>query len=238
MEMTHDSFYVNTDFPIVVTTLDNRKPVIKNKVKYAKKENAEALVKILDNDLSNGARLYGELFRYAREIIKDSNSAEDVVMNFYASLVEKAEENRLAYKYKVDLAMGVAGNPGIRPWAFACINNACIDYLRKKNRHSLTSLDEITFDNNDESIYIPEEEYVSPIDKIDLDEKSEKIRRYVELLPSELKELIELIYFQGLKYREAAEVLGIPEGTVKSRIHKAIIHLKESSLVQKLDEAA
>jgi len=37
-----------------------------------------------------------------------------------------------------------------------------------------------------------------------------------------------LVYFQGLKYREAAEVLDIPLGTVKSRVHAAIQRLNES----------
>jgi RNA polymerase sigma-70 factor (ECF subfamily) len=37
-----------------------------------------------------------------------------------------------------------------------------------------------------------------------------------------------LVYFQGLKYREAADVLSIPVGTVKSRLHTAIHKLSET----------
>jgi RNA polymerase sigma-70 factor (ECF subfamily) len=40
--------------------------------------------------------------------------------------------------------------------------------------------------------------------------------------------VVVLIYFQGLKYREAAQVLGIPVGTVKSRLHGAIQTLSET----------
>ncbi|HEX3872450.1 MAG TPA: RNA polymerase sigma factor, partial [Pirellulales bacterium] len=39
---------------------------------------------------------------------------------------------------------------------------------------------------------------------------------------------VTLIYYQGLKYREAAEVLGVPVGTVKSRLHTALLKLNES----------
>jgi RNA polymerase sigma-70 factor (ECF subfamily) len=39
---------------------------------------------------------------------------------------------------------------------------------------------------------------------------------------------VNLVYYQGLKYREAAEILGIPVGTVKSRLHSAILKLNEA----------
>ena len=47
-------------------------------------------------------------------------------------------------------------------------------------------------------------------------------------LPEQTRQVVMLVYFQGLKYREAAEVLSIPVGTVKSRIHAAIEKLTES----------
>jgi RNA polymerase sigma-70 factor (ECF subfamily) len=47
-------------------------------------------------------------------------------------------------------------------------------------------------------------------------------------LPESLKEVLTLVYYQGLKYREAAKVLEIPVGTVKSRLHAAIRKLEPS----------
>ena len=40
-----------------------------------------------------------------------------------------------------------------------------------------------------------------------------------------MRQVVNLVYYQGLKYREAAEILGIPVGTVKSRLHVAIQRL-------------
>ena len=48
------------------------------------------------------------------------------------------------------------------------------------------------------------------------------VRRAVEALPDPLRQVLLLVYYHGLKYREAAEVLSIPVGTVKSRLHAAI----------------
>ena len=46
-------------------------------------------------------------------------------------------------------------------------------------------------------------------------------------LPEHLRQVVLLIFFQGLKYREAAEVLSIPLGTVKSRMHTALRKLQD-----------
>jgi RNA polymerase sigma-70 factor (ECF subfamily) len=59
-------------------------------------------------------------------------------------------------------------------------------------------------------------------------ERARYVRRAVDRLPAVLRQAVLLVYFQGLKYREAAEVLGVPVGTVKSRLHAAIAKLNES----------
>jgi len=61
-----------------------------------------------------------------------------------------------------------------------------------------------------------------PAEEILRDEQAEAIRRAVNGLPEQVRQVVILIYFQGLKYREAAQILGIPVGTVKSRLHGAI----------------
>ncbi|MDE0735635.1 MAG: RNA polymerase sigma factor, partial [Pirellulaceae bacterium] len=42
-----------------------------------------------------------------------------------------------------------------------------------------------------------------------------------------MRSVVNLVYYQGMKYREAAEVLSVPVGTVKSRLHAAILKLNE-----------
>ena len=50
----------------------------------------------------------------------------------------------------------------------------------------------------------------------------------IAAMPQGFREAIELVYFQDLKYREAAEVLNVPVGTVKSRVHAAVNKLTEA----------
>ena len=47
-------------------------------------------------------------------------------------------------------------------------------------------------------------------------------------LPESLQTAVNLVYYQGLKYREAAEILSIPVGTVKSRLHSALLKINEA----------
>ena len=55
----------------------------------------------------------------------------------------------------------------------------------------------------------------------------EDVRRAVARLPEQMREVVELGVFQDLPYAEVAEILGVPVGTVKSRMHNAIRKLKE-----------
>jgi RNA polymerase sigma-70 factor (ECF subfamily) len=56
-------------------------------------------------------------------------------------------------------------------------------------------------------------------------ENSRWIHQSVETLGESMQQVIQLVYYQGLKYREAADALGIPVGTVKSRLHSAVQRL-------------
>ncbi len=58
-------------------------------------------------------------------------------------------------------------------------------------------------------------------------EQADEIRRAVDDLPEQMRQVVLLVYFQGLKYREAAHAMGIPVGTVKSRLHGAVQKLGE-----------
>ena len=55
----------------------------------------------------------------------------------------------------------------------------------------------------------------------------EDVRRMVAMLPDPMREVVELGVFQDLPYAEVAEILDVPVGTVKSRMHNAIKKLKE-----------
>jgi RNA polymerase sigma-70 factor (ECF subfamily) len=66
-----------------------------------------------------------------------------------------------------------------------------------------------------------------PLAEMQSEERREWVRQSIAKLPEGLRQTLILAYYQDLKYREIAEILKIPVGTVKSRLHAAVAKLAE-----------
>lgn len=120
-----------------------------------------------------------------------------------------------------------------RPWLYSIATHLAIDALRKEGRHKLVSLDEPHRAGGDEVgtlLNLLQSTNRSPLEQLDADERAEWTRQAVDALPDHQRVVLMLIYFQGLKYREVAEILQLPLGTVKSRVHKALLALNAAWL--------
>ncbi|MFM7035479.1 MAG: RNA polymerase sigma factor, partial [Planctomycetia bacterium] len=117
-----------------------------------------------------------------------------------------------------------------RPWLYTIATTQAIDAQRRNRRHRMVSLDNRTGGEDDVGALV---EMLSGTDRT-ADEKMEEaearewVRGAVEELPDTLRSTLILVYHQGMKYREAADALGIPVGTVKSRLHSALLKLNET----------
>jgi RNA polymerase sigma-70 factor (ECF subfamily) len=72
-----------------------------------------------------------------------------------------------------------------------------------------------------------------PLAELQDRERQQWVRESVERLPDTLRQTLILAYHQDLKYREIAEILKIPVGTVKSRLHAALAKLQQMALAAK-----
>jgi RNA polymerase sigma-70 factor (ECF subfamily) len=66
------------------------------------------------------------------------------------------------------------------------------------------------------------------VDQVQGEERRQLVRASVEALPDFFRQVVILAYYQGLKYQDIANILGIPVGTVKSRLHAALVKLQEA----------
>jgi RNA polymerase sigma-70 factor (ECF subfamily) len=123
------------------------------------------------------------------------------------------------------------GRP-VRPWLYTIATNQAIDALRRAGRRQTVSLDQLRETDNNGDVHslleLMPDKQANPLERLHDEERREKVRASLQLLPEHLRSTVILAYYQGLKYREIADVLGIPVGTVKSRLHVALQKLHEA----------
>jgi RNA polymerase sigma-70 factor (ECF subfamily) len=119
-----------------------------------------------------------------------------------------------------------------RPWLYTIATNQAIDAQRRNKRHRMVSLDRRNQSDIEGDVGSLLQLLVGKepgaASNLEREERQAWIRQAVENLPEQLRSALVLVYYQSMKYREAAEVLGIPVGTVKSRLHAAILKLNEA----------
>lgn len=158
-----------------------------------------------------------ELYRYLARYLGDSSLADDVFQNTFLQVHLKKE-------------LYEDGRP-VRPWLYAIATHQAVDALRKAGRHPTISLDQAAGgtanDDVGSLVNLLESDVPGPLSELQGEERKNWIRDSVARLPDILRETLIMAYYQDLKYREIAEALGIPVGTVKSRLHAAISKLQE-----------
>jgi len=161
-------------------------------------------------------RFERELYGYLRRYLGDAALADDVFQNTFLQVYTKIGQYE-------------TGRP-VKPWLYTIANHQAIDALRRNGRHPAISLDQ----NYEESVEgdlrslleLLQNRGPGPEERVQSDELREQVRAAVDRLPDFMKQVVILAYYQGLKYKDVAEIIGIPVGTVKSRLHAALLKLQ------------
>jgi RNA polymerase sigma-70 factor, ECF subfamily len=167
-----------------------------------------------------------ELYNYLRHYLGDAQMAEDVFQTTFLQVHLKCAQFEPGRK--------------VRPWLYTVATNQAIDAQRRNRRHQMVSLDRQYGGNGQDDvsalIELLDSGETTPSEQFDSAQRQEEVQALVDRLPEPLKQVVILVYYQGLKYREAAEALDIPVGTVKSRLHAAILKLNEALTHTQLPE--
>lgn len=115
-------------------------------------------------------------------------------------------------------------NKRFKPWLFTIGANKARDYLRRNKRQKAVPLSAAVDSSGDGASFVDlmEADLPRPETEAETAEVAERVREAVAGMPDHLREVLVLAYFKQLAYREVAEALGIPLGTVKSRLHAAV----------------
>lgn len=108
-----------------------------------------------------------------------------------------------------------------RSWFLRIVTNTCYDHLRRQRRRAAVSLDELTEQAGID--YLSTDEYIAedPESLVLQNEGMRYLLAAINDLPEYHRNVVLLVDVQGYDYAEAAEMLGLPLGTVKSRLSRA-----------------
>ena len=158
-----------------------------------------------------------ELYGYLQRYLGDRDLADDVYQNTFLQLYTK-------------IGTYEPGRP-VRPWLYTIATHQAIDALRRNGRHQAVSLEMVREESSGQGdlnglVHLLESQEPGPFEQLAEQEQRVKVRASVEKLPEPYRQVLLLAYYQGLKYREIADILEIPVGTVKSRLHAALLKLQ------------
>jgi len=148
------------------------------------------------------------LYRVARRLTRDPSRAEDLVQETYMRAL-RAKEN-------FDLK-----SHGIRPWLLRIMHNLHVSRSEREGRQP-AAVDEDQLESSTRSAHT-----LPPIDPSSFDGMDEQLVRAIESLADEYQVVLMLWAVEELSYKEIAEAVGIPIGTVMSRLYRARQKLSE-----------
>jgi RNA polymerase sigma-70 factor (ECF subfamily) len=165
-----------------------------------------------------------ELYSYLRRYLGDAEMADDTFQAAFLQVHLKRDHYEQGRKF--------------RPWLYTIATNQAIDAQRRNRRHRMVSLDRAGSDHVEEVGRLADvlvSDAPDPHDVAEDEERNAWVRSALADLSGQARQVIELVYYRGMKYREAAEILDVPVGTIKSRLHAAINKLNDSLAKQEAE---
>jgi RNA polymerase sigma-70 factor (ECF subfamily) len=177
-------------------------------------QQAQLLSRIAARDSSALAEFYDQtaasFFSFALRMLNDAHDAEEVIQEVFVQIWNKAPT--------FNPAVGVAFH-----WAMSIVRNRCIDLLRSRQRRSRTIVEA---DIEGEAAPSIETQTTAPAPLVQ--DEIEAVRAALAALPKDQRAAIEMAFFGGLSHHEIAAALNEPLGTVKARIRRGLLKLRDA----------
>jgi RNA polymerase sigma-70 factor, ECF subfamily len=172
----------------------------------------QLITRIAEGDQSAFGLLYdrfsGSLYAVAQRMLNDAKEAEDVIQEAFMYIWRKAG----TYDPKRSSPFA---------WAVMITRNKAIDRLRVRQRMEKLH-GKVTADGG-----YPEQEDLTSADEPAIREQARLVRSALLALPGEQRQCLELSFFGGLTHEQIAERLGTPLGTIKARIRRGLLRLRD-----------
>jgi len=176
----------------------------------------DALVeRALKGDMSAFSRLYDRyekpLFNFICQYVGDYEAAQDVFQETFIRAYRKLQRYQLGTNFSA--------------WLHRIAINQSKDEFKRRRRRPISSITQSEGGEETDLLATISDESLTPEELLTRKEQAGRVRRALTRLTKDHMQVILLYVFQGMAYKDIAETLGIPIGTVKSRMHYAIKEL-------------
>ncbi|MBR0226224.1 MAG: sigma-70 family RNA polymerase sigma factor [Thermoguttaceae bacterium] len=190
-----------------------------------------------DEELLVEYRTFGDV-RYFNELIRRYRPAlARYLRGRYGLSADQLDDALQATFFRVWEKLGQYDvSKSVRPWIYRIASSQTIDLLRKANRHGVcVSLDAPRFSESSSWSNDLEGNDPDPAEEIERQDLKDQIRLAAEALPSRYRDVVEMVFFKGMTFQNAAHFLNLASATVSRRVSKAIELMSASLLNDRLD---
>lgn len=153
-------------------------------------------------------------FNLAYRMLNDEDAAADATQNAFIS----AYRNLRSYR-----------GGSFRAWVMRMVTNTCYDELRRRQRRPTVPLEPMNSEE-DEEVESPAwlaDDSPDPEEQVENRELEKAISHCIQGLPEDFRAVVVMIDVQGFDYAEVSEATGKPLGTIKSRLARARLRLRD-----------
>lgn len=157
------------------------------------------------------------VFSLVFRLVRDSATAEDLAQDTFIKVLNHIDKYRSEFKFS--------------SWLFKIANNVAIDYLRRRQLHTISldgAPDAATTAEIDATSFDAADQGESALEILEAKELGSTIERAIGALRPDYRACIMLRHVEGRSYEEIAATLDLPLGTVKTYIHRARQELREA----------
>jgi len=161
-------------------------------------------------------RYQRELFHFLVRFLGDRAAAEDIFQETFLQVHQSADQFDPERRF--------------RPWLFTIAANKARDLMRSQARRPTNPLQASINSGDEESgqfIDLMSSASQLPGEPMERAELQQMVQKTVMNMPEHLREILLLSYFHQFPYKQISDILGIPLGTVKSRLHAAVAHFAD-----------
>lgn len=152
--------------------------------------------------------------RHLLRIVRDDHAAEDLLQEVFLRVWTRAEQWN--------------GQGAFKGWLFRIATNVALNHLRSQRRRPQQPLEGVEDvdgeETSDTPAWLVDNVNPGPDQAVEASEQSTRLQQIIRDLPVDKREVFHLVHQMEMSLREAADELGIPEGTAKSRLHYAREH--------------